>query len=141
MGIFENKYGVKEDEKVEVFHRNRRMFCIFKNKLYIAEPNIPYSHAVWFKKEGWLSKEDEKIMDNIVRGLVDDKGNIYFYVGYDFHINKEIELIFFSHLKELVEKLDIDPNAKIYGGAIKQKPGGRWPPRKSYGNIKENLKS
>lgn len=71
MDKFEKKYGIKEDEKVKVFHRSRRMFCIYKNKLFIAKPNLPYSHAVWFSKEGWMSDEKDDLMNNIVRGTID----------------------------------------------------------------------
>jgi len=48
MDFFEKRYGIKTDEKVEAFHRSRRMFCVYKNKLFVAEPNLPYPHAVWF---------------------------------------------------------------------------------------------
>lgn len=130
MDKFEEKYGVKEDEKTRAFHKSRRMFCIYQNKLCIADANLPYSHAVWFEKEGWIANED---LGSLVRGIVDDKGDIYFYVGYDFEVNEEAETIFFSHCKELVEKLNLK-NPKIFGGLIKQEGGKIWPPRKEYGN-------
>ena len=139
MDEFEKKYGFKEDEKTMAFHKSRRMFCVYENKLFIAEPNLPYSHAVWFEKEGWISRQKDDLMDSLVRGIVDDKGDIYFYIGYDFEINKETESIFFSHLKELVEKLNLKSNAKIFGGLIKQEAGKIWPPRKEYDKIKDNL--
>ena len=139
MDKFEKKYGFKEDEKVRAFHRNRRMFCIYYNKLFIAESNLPYSHAVWFEKEGWISREKDELMDEIIRGIVDNNGDVYFYVGYDFEINKEIESIFFSHLKELVERLKLKSNAKIFGGLIQQEAGKKWSPRKEYGEIEDNL--
>ena len=53
------------------------MFCIYQNKLFIAESNLPYSHAVWFEKEGWISKEKDELMDEIIRGIIDNSGNIY----------------------------------------------------------------
>ncbi len=141
MNIFEKKYGIKEDKKVRTFHRSRRMFCIYQNKLFIAEPNLEYSHAVWFEKEGWISKKEDGLMNEIARGIVNSEGDIYFYVGYDFNINNEIESIFFSHLKELVEKLNLKSNAKIFGGLIKQEVGKIWPPKKEYGKIEDNFKS
>lgn len=139
MDEFERKYGFKEDEKTIAFHKNRRMFSIYQNKLFIAEPNLPYSHAVWFEKEGWISRKKDDLMDSILRGIVDNKGDVYFYVGYDFGINEEAESIFFSHLKELVEKLNLKSKAKIFGGLIKQEDGEIWPPRKEYGKIEDNL--
>lgn len=138
MDEYEKKYGFKEDEKTKAFHRSRRMFCIYQNKLFIAEPNLPYSHAVWFEKEGWISRENDELMDKIIRGIVNNNGDIYFYVGYNFDINKEIESIFFYHLKELVKKLELKSNAKIFGGLITQE-SGKWPPRKEYGTIEDNL--
>jgi hypothetical protein len=100
---------------------------------------LPYSHAVWFEKEGWISKENDKLMDKMVRGIIDVYGNIYFYCGYDFNINNEIESIFFNHLKELVKFLKLKSTSKIFGGLIKQEPGSKWPSRKTYGQIQDNL--
>ncbi len=138
MDEFEKKYGIKNNETVKEFHRNRRMFCIYQNKLYIAEPNLPYSHAVWFERKQWISKEKDDLMDKIVRGIVDENGDIHFYIGYDFQINKKIESIFFSYLKELIEKLELNSNSQIFGGSIKQE-SGKWPPRKEYGKIRDNI--
>ncbi len=139
MNTFEKRYGFEEDEKTIAFHRSRRMFCIYQNKLYIAEEGLPYSHAVWFEKEGWISRKKDRLIDEIVRGIVDDNGDIYFYVGYNFEINKKIETIFFSHLKELFEKLKLKSNAKIFGGLIKQETKKIWSPKKEYGKIEDNL--
>ena len=139
MNIFEKKYGIKEDEKIRAFHKSRRMFCIYNDKLIIAEPNLSYSHAVWFEKEGWISKEEDRQMNEIIRGIVNEEGDVYFYVGYDFETNNKIESIFFNHLHELIKHLKLKPTAKIFGGLIKQKSGSKWPPRKEYGQIKNYL--
>ena len=139
MDEFEKKYGFEEDEKTIAFHKSRRMFCIYQTKLFIAEPNLPYSHAVWFEKEGWISRKKDELMDSIIRGIVDNNKNIYFYIGYNFEINKEIEPIFFSHLKEFVEKLNLESNTKIFGGLIKQEAGKIWSPRKEYGKLEDSL--
>ncbi len=138
MDKFQKKYGFIENEKTIAFHKSRRMFAIYQDKLRVAEPNLPYSHAVWFEKEGWLTKEDDKLMDSIIRGYAEDNGDIYFYVGYNFEVNAEVESIFFSYLKELVEKLHAKPDSRIFGGLIKQE-SGKWPPRKEYGKISDNL--
>ncbi len=139
MDAFEKKYGFEEDKKVKAFHRSRRMFCIYQYKLFIAKPNLPYSHATWFEKEGGISKEKDELMNTLVRGIIDSKGDIYFYTGYDFKINKEAETTFFRHLKELAEKLKLNPDSQIFGGLIKQEAGKIWPPKKEYGKIKDNL--
>lgn len=33
----------------------------------------------------------------IVRGIIDNKGNVHFYVGSDFHVDLEAEQRFFDH--------------------------------------------
>lgn len=77
MDKFEQKYGFKEDGKVEAFHRSRRMFCFYQGKLYIADADLPYSHATWFETEGWMSKENDALMNQIMRGIVDTNAHIY----------------------------------------------------------------
>ncbi|MFA5886156.1 MAG: hypothetical protein WC863_00020 [Patescibacteria group bacterium] len=139
MNEFAEKYGVTEDENTVTFHQSRRMFCVHQNILFIAEQNLPYSHAVWFEKEDWLPKVEVDLIMEIVRGVVDSQGDIYFYIGYNFEINNDCEHVFFSHLKELVDKLKLSPEAKIFGGLIKSEPGQIWSPVKSYGKISENL--
>lgn len=136
---FEEKYGIIENETTRAFHQGRRMFCIYQDKLIIAEPDLPHSHAVWFENQGWITKDKDELMEKIVRGIIDNNGNVYFYIGYDFQINERIESIFFRHLGELVEKLKLKPDAKISGGLIKQEPGQKWPPRKEYGKIQDNM--
>jgi len=136
---FEKKYGIKEDEKVKSFHKSRRMFCIIDNTLHIAKPNLPYSHATWFEKEGWMTAKNDHLMQIAPRGIINTHGNIYFYVGYDFQINNKIEKKFFPFLKQLVNTLHIATTANVYGGLIKQASGGQWPPKKDYGKIKELL--
>ena len=118
MDEFEKKYGIVEDKKIKDFHKSRRMFCIHKNKLFVAEPNLEYSHAVWFEKEGWISKQKDELINEVIRGMVDYKGDIYFYRGYNFEIDKNVEKMFFAYLKELVEKLNLKPSSKIFGGLI-----------------------
>lgn len=134
MNSYEQKYGIKEDESIKQFHRNRRMFAIHQNNLWIAEPNLPYSHAVWFEKLGWITPENDDLMNSTTRGAVYLNGDVYFYVGYDFQITSEAENEFFEHLPELVERLNLSPRAKIFGGKIKQATRP-WPVRKEYGQV------
>lgn len=137
MTSFEQKYGIKEDENIKKFHRSRRMFCIIDDVLHIAQPNLSYSHAVWFEKEGWITTENDRLMETVVRGFIDFKGDIYFFVGYDFQVNDKIEKQFFNYLSQFVSKLKLDKNVKVYGGLIKQTYGGQWPGKKYYGMIKD----
>ena len=130
MNGIQKRYGFKEDKKTEEFHKNRRMFCIRNNELIIAKPNLPYSHAEWFEKEGWITEDDESFMNEGVRGYVDNKGNIYFYTGYDFRINKEIEDIFLKNLSNLLHQLNMETVGRVYGGM--RRVGQEWVPRKEY---------
>ncbi len=140
MDKFEKKYGIKENRKVKEFHRGRRMFCIKDGKLYIADPHRSDSHAVWFERMGWMQgKDDADVMDDIIRGFVDRDGDVYFYIGYDFRVDKKAEKVFFAHLKELVRKLKVRPEGKVGGGLVRQVPGTKWPPARFYGLIKELL--
>ena len=139
MDVFEQKYGFAEDENTVKFHRSRRMFCVYREKLIIAEPNLSYSHAVWFTKEGWMSHEDDDLIKKITRGIVDEKGDVYFYRGYNFEINERAELDFFTHIAELTERLKLKQDSKIFGGLIKQSPGKIWPPIKEYGKVSDNI--
>ena len=131
MDIFQKKYGAKEEDDTIVFHKCRRMFCIYKGELKVADANLPYSHAEWFRKEGWITKDNDSLMDEIVRGYVDKDRNIYFYTGYDFRVNEEVEKTFFKYLGQLIDKLDINKrNCRIYGGSKRE--NGVWKPRKEY---------
>ena len=139
MNTFNKKYGIEETESVMQFHKSRRMFCILNDILYIAEPNLPYSHAEWFTRQGWMTPDDDSLMNNIPRGMINAQGDIYFFVGYDFDINHSIEQLFFNHLHDLVEKLALKPTANVFGGLVKQTSGGQWPAKKCYGTIEELL--
>jgi len=134
MDHFEKKYGVREDERVKEFHRNRRMFCIYKGEMFIAEPNLEYTHAVWFEKQGWMTKEDDSLIDNIIRGMVDKDGGISFYIGYDM---RTIDILGFDlqkYVKELVKELNLKKDAKVFGG-WKQLEDKTWQPIKEYGQV------
>jgi hypothetical protein len=133
------KYGIKEDNAVEAYHRSRQMFVIIGGQLQVAEPGLPYSHASWFEKEGWMADGDDRLMDEAVRGIIDSQGDIYFYSGYDFRIDDDIEAVFMENLPGLVESLELKPEAKLYGGVQKGEPGEVWPPIRDYGEISKIL--
>jgi hypothetical protein len=140
MNKFEKKYNIIKTEETNKYHLNRQMFCIIDDKLYITDSNLPYSHAVWFKKQGWISQDNsEEFMNKIVRGNVYNE-DIYFYSGYDFIINKKIEAIFFPCLKQLVNQLGLNSNAKVYGGFERINPNEKMVPIKFFGSVKELIK-
>lgn len=116
MADYEKKYGITEDESVIYFHKSRRMFCIKDDKLIIAKPNLPYSHAIWFELEGWMDDADDSFMSDTTRGFVSQSGDIYFYKGYKFIIDEKSEKDIFEHLIELKILLNLEPISKIFGG-------------------------
>ena len=111
------------------------MFCIHQNELYIADANLPYSHARWFEKQGWISQDNDKLINKIVRGIIYNE-DIYFYSGYDFIINKKIESLFFPYLEQLVNQLGLSSDAKVYGGFERVNPDEMMVPRKFFGSVK-----
>ncbi len=131
MGEYERKYKAKEDASTREFHKSRRMFCIKGDKLYIAKPGLPFSHAAWFEMEGWSDEHDDRFMNENVRGVVFKNGEVRFYVGYDFRVTDESEKTFFKHLPELVRRLCLNPNAKVTAG----QKGKKYLPIKEYGTI------
>lgn len=138
MNEFETKYNVKETKKTILFHKSRQMFCIRDNSLFLGPKGSTWSHAVWFENEGWLTKENTKVIDEAVRGYVSKDGDIYFYTGFDFSVNSKSESIFFLHLKEITSSMKLAPRAKIFGGLIKDREG-KFFPRKSFGTVNYRL--
>ncbi len=132
MKKYEQKYGIAEDEQIMTFHRSRRMFCIKEGRLMVAKPNLPYSHAVWFEKEGWMDETDDSFINNLTRGIVNKLGDIYFYKGYNFSIDEKAEKELFVHIGQLKEVLELKPTAKVCGGK-------NWPPTKFYGTLEDVL--
>jgi hypothetical protein len=128
----------EKNENIDIakIRKGRRMFCVNDDKLYIAEHDLIYSHFEWFKKMNW---EAEKIIDEILRGAVKDNGDVYFYIGNDYRINDKIESIFFLHIKELSEKLNLNETSRIFGGLINTGTDTIWPPIKDYGEIGKYL--
>ena len=137
---FDKKYGISSDSSiVQKFHSGRRMFAIKDNQLFLATPNVSYSHARWFELEGWIKNSNDSIMEEIVRGYVDNSG-IYFYKGYNFDVDNQSEKTMITHLEHLVKYTAVDVSIHLYGGMIKQDTPGKWPPRKDCGVISDFLK-
>lgn len=130
----EDKYKSKYNFSVRRnFHKERRMFAIKGRKVYLADETSELSHAEWFESLGWISSEDDFLMEDITRGYVDKEG-IYFYKGYNFRIDESSEKEFFLSLRELVYKLNLCNELKVFGGMKKSISGG-LEPIKSYGSI------
>jgi hypothetical protein len=54
-------------------------------------------------------------------------------------VDANVEKIFFKQLNNLVSRLEIKLDVKVFGGMVKR-INGVWEPRKSYGNVEDNLK-
>ena len=126
--------------KEKEYHKARRMFFVIDDNLIIAEANSDKSHFEWLIE--YFRSEDKAIefIKTGLRGVLNPDGNIRFYTGENWEINKEIEEIFFKKLMELVNKLGIDSETIIEGGNIKGNIGAFWPPRKEYGKVKDFIK-
>jgi len=137
---YDRKYGIdSSDEAIEEFHSKRRMFAIKDSSLHVAPENVTSTHAVWFENLGWITPEDDTMMETLTRGYVDIEG-IYFYKGYDFQLDVASETEMLRHLEELVETLSVPKHLHLMGGIIRQSSPGKWPSRKDYGTIESLLK-
>lgn len=125
MADFDKQYGFSTDETAREFHKKRRMFVINDGELIIAPEGSDLSHAEWFKQLGFISEEDTSLMEKLVRGYVNQKGDIYFYTGFDFRITPEVEQEFFNHLANLKIQLNLGVDIRIYGGTKEDGHGDR----------------
>lgn len=121
------------------FHKHRRMFCIMKEVLHVAQPNIPDSHIEWSQREGWTTSLRDPQYEKIVRGMVDHEGNVHFYVGSDFHIDQNAEKQFFNHIEDLANALHLNREVRIFGGKVVGEVGTLWKPIKTYGTIQDHI--
>lgn len=137
MGEYDHKYGITSDDEVREFHKKRRMFCVKDGELFIAKLGMDYSHAEWFEKEGWMTPGNDWFIHHNLRGIIDQDGNIYFYVGYNFEINSEIEEIFFRNIGNLANRLKLKPTSNIYGGLIIER--NKKIPRMKYGTLQDYM--
>ena len=134
---YDKNYDINSSlSSVKKFYRQRRMFAIKDDMLYIAPEDIPYTHTVWFEKKGWVTPGNDEIIKSLVRGFVDLRG-IFFYKDCDFQFDRESEKRILRHLDELVKKLKINSELHLYGGLVRKKPGEKWPGKKDYGSIED----
>jgi hypothetical protein len=134
---FEAKYGRKDTDKFE-YHISRRMFAIKGGELYIADENADYSHAEWFKRLNWITEKNDTAMGSITRGALQPEG-LFFYTGYDFTVTASAEQEMLSLLSEVVQRLHIAGQTKLFGGKIFDSSGKMLRARKDYGQISKLL--
>lgn len=135
MNKYDKKFGYNSDE-AEDFHKQRIMFAIYEDKLYIAPKNSKLTHPEWFEELGWMDEENDDIMETLTRGFVDPRG-VFFYSGYDFLITEENEKEIMEFLSEIKKQFNLTEDVHLYGGLIKQEKPGVWPAKKDYGKISE----
>ena len=140
MNKYEERYGEKEDEKTREFHRSRRMFAVKDNTLYVAPKGVDYSHAIWFENIGWIKGNDDSIMKQVSRGIINSDGDIYFYIDYDFKVNEFVDNDVSIVLGDLVKELNLSASSNVFGGQYKDNDG-KYKPRKIYGTVGDLLSS
>lgn len=127
----------KHNNKIKKYHKTRTMFCIFENKVYIADKKYDFSHYEWFKKIWILNDENwNKIMENTTRWYIWDDGDVWFYIWFNFEINDKSETEFFNYLKKLNENYKLNLEWNIYWWVDILKIWESWKPRKIYWKVK-----
>lgn len=117
------------------------MFAIKDGRLFVAEQNIDYSHAVWFVRLGWSTNGNvDSMINTVTRGSLEQSG-LYFYKGYDFIYDEQSTRDFLDCLRELATELKVPLNTHVYGGKIVEIPGKNALPRKDFGTIAQLLKT
>lgn len=111
------------------------MFYIDRGVLHIAPKKSPLSHSQWMRQQGL----DDSAIKQLVRGFVDQNGDVHFYVGSDFDVDQNSEEQMKKHLPELLKQLNLNDNAQVFGGAVPQQNFDIWPARKQYGTIESIL--
>ena len=134
----DDKYRVSSPESaIEEFHFNRRMFVFRNGELTIAPERSLDSHAAWFTKMGWISSQDDSLMEHLTRGYVDSTG-IFAYTGYDFRDSGNVEAELKLHLKELVLQLTRAADTSVFIG-LSRLDSRNWKGCKKLGTVKELL--
>lgn len=137
MNSYDRKYGFKSsDEAIKSFHHQRIMFAIKDHDLYIADRGISDSHAVWFEKLGWITPENDHLMEEITRGYVDSSG-IYAYCGFNFRTTGKVEADVRQHIAAIVEKTGTSDGTRIYVGLFPTSEKSGWKPIKDLGTVKD----
>ncbi|MBI5398719.1 hypothetical protein HZB03_04615 [Candidatus Woesearchaeota archaeon] len=130
---------MEKPRQSSVFNQSRIMFAIHDGKLNFAPPKATYSHAKWFRDQGWVKGPNDMFIETTVRGFVDADG-VYFYVGFDFRVDETAEKLFFPHLGELKLKLRLPDEFPVYGGMIRTEQPGKFETRKQYGFLADVIK-
>jgi hypothetical protein len=109
--------------------------------LTLSEANTTYSHKEFLTTGLEKSEADaEIIINNTLRGYIDESGNIYLYRGYDFAFEESDTEVAKEIVKQLSNKVQLDPEGSVFGGVIAREPGTKWPPKIVIGKVKDIIK-
>lgn len=82
------------------YHKARRMFFLINNELVIPKKGSDKSHLEWLRENGHTQEEAKSIIETVMRGVVNPDGNVRFFIGKNWEVNKEIEKKFFEIFTE-----------------------------------------
>lgn len=116
------KQQLQDTEEVKNFHQTRRAFLCISDMLLIAPLNVEWSHLEWLLNMGFSELDADKIIVENCRGYFLNN-ELHFYTGYNFDSSLDTEKQFFKTLPELVARLNLNKQVKIFGGKIKGRGG------------------
>ena len=106
-------YRYETKESARDFHKQRKAFLIYKNKVDFLPPNCSMSHFEYCKSKG-IGKDE---FNKLTRGYFFN-GRLLFYKD-NFIYDDLVIQDALKHINEIVNKLHID-NFNIYFGALPQ---------------------
>ena len=109
----------KEDD----FHRSRQIFLVYKGTLFLAEPNLAWTHLQYMVSEGIITHERDPEYEDVIRGYY-MHGQIYCYQGHDFRVPRGVDLR--PAFQELAAKLNLPDDTEVFFGVTKGEVGTKW---------------
>jgi hypothetical protein len=110
-------------DKEYEFHRSRQIFLVYKGKLFLAEPNLPWTHLQYMISEGIVTHDRDPEYENVVRGYY-MHGALYAYMGHDFRAPRGMDLR--PAFRELAKRLNLPDDTQVSFGVTKGEVGTQW---------------
>lgn len=124
------------DKKIKDFFKDARMFFIKENNVFVCFKESNDNHENWISKIISNSEERKNVINNCVKGYINEK-RIYFFQEKYKVVDKIGEESFFNNLKKIIDFLKLDKDVEIYGGVKITEEKVSYV--KGYGSIKENI--
>ena len=108
------------------WHKLRRMFIVYENRVFIAKQGNPNGHHAWFDeliREGKIDNPPKQPFKNLVRGYYLSP-NVVFYTGDFEHWGCYAAIPFV--LPILAFSLALPDNTKVWLGAKRGEIGDVW---------------